>query len=235
MTIFDWNVSRDITIEKYNHIKEFSADIFIIQECLPSTFENFKSDWKYSFFHSDTLYEADKGGYGIAIFSNNCKINLTPVFNKSFRYVIPIEIEQLNIKFYLFAIWTKAIPIKYYKNVLEALVFPGYQNYISGEAVFVGDFNTPTTKENHKNYDSIISAGLIDCASKNDILKRTYSHSKDLLFYTADYCLATKKMLDNYIIKETILDFDLNINSKLKYNNMSDHVPLIIQIEPKGD
>ena len=40
-------------------------------------------------------------------------------------------------------------------------------------------------------------------------------------------------MLDAYKIEETILDFDLSIKSKLKYNNMSDHVPLIIQIEPK--
>ena len=233
MQIFDWNVYCDITEDKYAHIKTFNSDIYILNECLYSSFENIKSDWRYSLFYSDILYNEDKAGYGIAVLSNNCKINFTPEFNRNYRYVIPLEVIHNNCKFYLFAIWTKAVPIKYSQNIFEALNFPAYQEYFSEAAIFVGDFNTPTTKANSKEYENIIKHKLINCASEADILKPTYSHSKDILFYTADYCFATRKMLDQFTINETILDFDINIESKLKYLNFSDHVPLLINVQLK--
>ena len=231
MKIFNWNVYCDITKDKYAHIKTFNSDVYILDECLYSTFDNIKSDWKYSLFYSDTLYNEDKAGYGIAVLSNKYKINFTPVFNRNYRYVIPLEVTQDNCKFYLFAIWTKAIPIKYSQNIFEALNFPPYQEYISEAAIFVGDFNTPTTKANSKDYEKLVKHKIINCASSTDIFKPTYSHSKNIQFYTADYCFATKKMLEQFIVNETILDFDINIESKLKYQNLSDHVPLLIDIQ----
>lgn len=231
MKIFNWNVYCDITEEKYAHLKTFNSDIYILDECLYSSFDKIKSDWNYSLFYSDTLYKEDKAGYGIAILSNNFKINFTPVFNRNYRYIIPLEITQDDYKFYLFVVWTKAVPLKYSQNVLEALCFPAYQEYLSDGAIFLGDFNTPTTKDNTKYYDNIVKRGLTNCASKIDILKPTYSHSKDIQFYTADYCFATKSLLKYFSIKETILDFDINIESKLKYRNLSDHVPLLIDIQ----
>lgn len=231
MKIFNWNVYCNITEDKYAHIKTFNSDIYILDECLYSTFDNIKSDWKYSLFYNDTLYNEDKAGYGIAVLSNNCKINFTPVFNRNYRYVIPLEVTQDNCKFYLFAVWTKAVPIKYSQNILEALEFPGYQQHLSEGAIFLGDFNTPTTKDNTKDYEKIVKRGLINCASKIDILKPTYSHSKNIQFYTADYCFATKSMLEHFTVSETILNFDINEKSKLKYQKLSDHVPLLIDIQ----
>lgn len=231
MKIFNWNVYCDITEEKYAHIKTFNSDIYILDECLYSTFDNIKSDWKYSLFYSDTLYKDDKAGYGIAVLSNSCEIKFTSIFNRNYRYIIPLEIRQNNFKFYLFAVWTKDTPIKYSQNILEALAFPSYKEYLLEGAIFLGDFNIPTTKDNTKDYEKILKRGLINCASKIDILKPTYSHSKDIQFYTADYCFATKSMLEHFTIDEKILDFDKNIKSKLKYQKLSDHVPLLIDIQ----
>ena len=231
MKIFDWNVYCDITEEKYSHLKTFNADIYILDECLHSTFEVIKSDWKYALFYSDTLYIDDKAGYGIAILSNSCEINFTSSFNRNYRYIIPLEVRQNNYNFYLFAVWTKAVPIKYSQNIIEAIDFPGYQQYVSGEALFIGDFNTAATKNNSKDYEKLVQKDLIDCATKSDILKPTYSHSRDIQFYTADYCFATKKMLEHYTVNEKILDFDESIKSKLKYQNLSDHTPLLIDIQ----
>ena len=231
MKIFDWNVYCDITEEKYSHLKTFNADIYILDECSNSTFEDIKSDWKYSLFYSDTLYKEDNAGYGIAILSNSCEINFTPVFNRNYRYIIPLEVRQKEFQFYLFAVWTKAVPIKYSQNIFEALGFSGYKQYISDSALFIGDFNTPATKSNSKDYEKLVKQSLIDCAAKSDILKPTYSHSKDIQFYTADYCFATRKMLEHYSVNEKILDFDESIKSKLKYQNLSDHTPLLIDIQ----
>ncbi len=229
MKILDWNVSSDITDEKYEIIKSFNADMCVLQECLPTTFEKYKSEWKHAFFYSDTINDKDSSGYGIAIFTNNCEIEFTPNFNRNFRYVIPLEVRKDNASlFYLFAVWTKSLPEKHYQNVIKALDFEGYKDYLSGPALFVGDFNTPTTKENDKAYQSIISKGLSNCATSRDEYKGTYSHSKEENYFTADYCLATKKMKEHFGISVIIHDFDKEKITKLKYQGLSDHVPLEI-------
>ena len=237
MKILDWNVYCDITEEKYKVIESFNADICILQECLPLTFEKYKTKWKHSFFYSDTIYEKDNAGYGIAIFSNNYDIRFSQNFNRNFRYVIPLEVRKDNaFLFYLFAVWTKSLPEKHYQNVIKALDFEGYKDYLSGPALFVGDFNTPTTKENDKAYQSIISKGLFNCAAPDDEYSATYSHKKEDDFYTADYCMASKKMKEDFGIKVKHKKFAKDNTTKLKYKGMagkeplSDHVPLEIEI-----
>ena len=234
MKILDWNVCRDMTEEKKRHLEKlqskFVADILILQECKPEGFDLLKNDWKYSLMYSDTLYE-HKEAFGVAIFSNEYEIRFTQNFNRNFRYVIPLEVWKDNkFQFYLFAVWTKSKPINLYKNFLEALEFEGYKDYISEPALFIGDFNTPTTQENDKAYKTIISKGLINCATPGEEYKETYSHKTEDDFYTADYCFASEKMAKDNKIKVTIHDFDKTISTKLKYQNLSDHVPLEITI-----
>lgn len=231
MKILDWNVYCDITEEKYRVIEGFNADICILQECLPLTFEKYKTKWKHSFFYSDTIYEKDNAGYGIAIFSNNYEIRFTQNFNRNFRYVIPQEVRKDNaFLFYLFTVWTKSLPEKHYQNVIKALDFEGYKDYLSGPALFVGDFNTPTTKENDKAYQSIISKGLLNCVAPGSEFTKTYSHSKEENYFTADYCLATPEMRICFGIEVTIHKFTEDNTTKLKYKQLSDHVPLEIDI-----
>ena len=241
MKILDWNVSSKITDEKYKLIEDFKADMCILQECLPSNFEKYKSKWEHAFFYSDTIYAKDPSGHGIAIFSNDCEIRFTPTFNRNFRYVIPLEIWKDNtFLFYLFAVWTKSVPVKLSQNFIKALDFEGYKDYISGPAIFVGDFNTPTTEKNDKDYKTIISKGLRNCADKKEEYKPTYSHLTEIDFYTADYCFASEEMKKGFDINVTIHEFDKNDNTtKMKYKRMpgniplSDHVPLEIEISKK--
>ncbi len=234
MKILDWNVYRDISDDKDSKIKEildFKADICILQECLPSSFEKYKSKWEHAFFYSDTIYDKDSSGYGIAVFANNYEIRFTQNFNRNFRYVIPLEICKDNKRlFYLFAVWTKSLPLKLSQNFIKALDFEGYKEYISDLAIFVGDFNTPTTKENDKDYKTIISKGVINCADPDDEYAATYSHTKEEFYFTADYCLATEEMKKEFGIKITYSKFDKDNLTKLKYKNLSDHVPLEIEI-----
>ena len=232
--IISWNLHYDLTDEKKQHIKElqtqYEPDILILQECTPKGFDLLKNEWKYSVIYADTLYE-NKANYGVAVFSNSYELRFTENFNRNFRYVLPFEIwKEKEIQFYLFAVWTKKEPIAYSKNVLDALNFEGYKNYVSDKAVFIGDFNIPATKEKRGEYDLFAEAGLIDCADSGDILKPTYSHLETVSYYTADYCFATSKMKETFKIAETILDLDDSISVKDKYIGLSDHVPLVIEI-----
>lgn len=235
MKILSWNIHNDVTEAKKKHLEELKKeeqfDLLILQECTPKGFDLLKNDWKHSIIYADTLYE-HKINYGIALFSNDYELRFTENFNRNFRYVLPFEVWKDNeFLFYLFAVWTKKEPVSYSKNVLEALQFEGYQKYIKDKALFIGDFNTPTTKEKITEYESIIKAGLIDCVAPKDVLKPTYSHTKEVNYFTADYCFETKRMNDSFKIQETILDMDDSIAGKDKYKELSDHVPLIVIIE----
>lgn len=234
MKILSWNVHFDLKKEQIPHIDSFNADIIILQEVTPKGFDLLKDKYKNSFHYADTLYE-NNANYGIAIFSDNYDIKFTDNFNRNFRYVVPLEIHKPNSEdsflFYLFAVWTKKLPINYTQNIIQACDFDGYQKYIADKAIFIGDFNTPDTKQQHSKYDAIIAKGLIDCADDKDILKPTYSHSTGVDYFSADYCLATPKMKDSFTIKETIFDLDDSIDIKDKYLRLSDHVPLLVEIE----
>ena len=235
MKIISWNVHNDVTDAKKKHLEELKRqeqfDILVLQECTPKGFDLLKNDWKHSILYADTLYE-HKINYGIALFSNDYELRFTEHFNRNFRYVLPFEVWKADtFLFFLFAVWTKKEPISYSKNVLEALRFEGYQKYISDKALFIGDFNTPATREKENEYKALIRAGLIDCASPEDVLRETYSHTKEVNYFTADYCFATEQMKYSFNVWEKILDLDDCIAGKDKYKGLSDHVPVIVEVE----
>lgn len=130
MKILSWNVHNDVTDAKKKHLEELKLqekfDLLILQECTPKGFDLLKNDWKHSILYADTLYE-HKINYGIALFSNDYELRFTENFNRNFRYILPFEVWKNNeFLFYLFAVWTKTIPVSYSKNVLKALQFEGY-------------------------------------------------------------------------------------------------------------
>ena len=137
--------------------------------------------------------------------------------------------------FYLFAVWTKSKPILYSLNVIKALEFPGYNKYVADKAIFIGDFNTPSKKDKHIEYDNLVQRGLVDCAGKDCILKPTYSHSSTNNYYTADYCFATKKMIENFVIRETVFNLNDTIKGKDKYEGLSDHCPILVEIKRQNN
>ena len=231
MKIICWNVHFDINKEKYSHIANKECDILILLECTHKSFELVKEEWEYSLWYNDTLYE-NKSDYGIAVFSKKYKFDFTESFNRKLRYVIPLKIfDKKEFLFYLFAVWTKSKPILYSLNVIKALEFPEYNKYVSDKAIFIGDFNTPTKKDKHVEYDNLIKKGLVDCAGEDCILKPTYSHSSTNNYYTADYCFATKKMVESFEIRETIFDLNDAIEGKDKYGGLSDHCPILVEIK----
>lgn len=231
MDITCWNVHCDINQEKYTHIMKENCDILILLECTHRGFESIKKDWEYCLWYNDTLYE-NTSDYGIAIFANKYRLFFTDIFNRNLRFVIPLKVfDDKTFLFYLFAVWTKAEPIHYSLNVLQAIKLPEYQEYVSDKALFIGDFNTNVNSKKRNEYDALINAGLIDCLPEDKILPPTYSHTTDVNYFTADYCLATKAMKDSYKISEKVGKLDDSIPIKDKYERLSDHCPIFVNIK----
>ena len=230
MKITCWNVHYDVNEKKYSHITKTENDILILLECTHKSYNYLKDSWYYSLWYNDTLYE-NKSDYGIAIFSNKYRLDFTENFNRKFRYVIPLRvIDNKKNLFYLFTVWTKPTPVKYSLNIIKAFNYPGYKDYLEDKAILIGDFNTPTKPDKRQEYDNIIALNLFDCANSEDVLKRTYYQDERYKYFTADYCFATKKMLDFYKIKETIPELDESIKGKDKYLGLSDHCPIHIEV-----
>ena len=233
MQITCWNVHYDINVKKYEHIKKHPCDILILPECTHKSFDFIKADWEYCLWYNDTLYE-NKSDFGIAILSNKYRLDFTDNFNRNLRYVIPLKVSNdKEFLFYLFAIWTKKLPIAYSVNVLKALEFPGYQEYLSDKAIFIGDFNTNVKSGQTKTYDDLVKTGLIDCMDKEHQLTRTFYQNENYGFYTADYCFATQKMKDNYEILESLGEMKEEITGNDKYEGLSDHCPVFVEIKGK--
>ena len=231
MNIISWNVHFDVNEKKYSHIKEFPCDILILLECRHKSFEFLKDDWEYCIWYNDTLHE-NKSDYGIAVFSNKYRLDFTDNFNRNLRFVIPLKVyDDKDFLFYLFAVWTKSKPISYSVNVLKALEFPGYKEYISDKAIFIGDFNTPVNQNQTKTYDNLIQAGLIDCMGNEHKISRTFFQNDKYGFFTADYCFATQKMKDNYEICEKLGEMKESTIGNDKYEGLSDHCPVFVEIK----
>jgi len=232
MKIISWNVHNDITSnpEKYSHVFEMKPDILILLECSKNGYDSIKQDWKYKNWYNDDL-NGEFSELGVAIFSNTCKVQFTEKFNRKYRYVVPYKIENDQISFILFAVWTKTkSDYDYSINITEAIKDEMYSDYVSGNLVIIGDYNTGATDENSFWYNKIKETGMINVAEKDVEYKKTYYHRSNGKYYINDHCFISEKMKDTYKIELNILDLNKEIESNNKYEGYSDHCPLIVEI-----
>src|SRR5215469_11496507 len=99
MKIITWNSRFGFDNNKFHYINEYTADIYVIQECTYEDIENIKESKKYCKWYGDNI----DSKYGVGVFSDNYKIELLENLNPDFRFVIPFEISNKNNAFILFA------------------------------------------------------------------------------------------------------------------------------------
>lgn len=231
MKIISWNVHYDLTHKKYSHIMQKNPDILIILECEKNSFDFIKSDWHYYNWYNDDLNNEDSK-LGVAIFSNNYPIEFCKYFNRNYRYVIPYRLNILNRSLILFVVWTKTGALDYEENIIAALEDEIYKSYLESDCLFIGDFNTATTADNYTDYEKILERGLINTVFPEDIFKPTYFRSGK--YYTNDYCLVTEQMDKHFSVSTHILGLNESIDGVNKYEKLSDHCPIIVNIERKS-
>jgi hypothetical protein len=162
--------------------------------------------WKYKNWYNDDLNN-EESELGVAIFSNDYKIEFTNIFNRKCRYVIPYNVIG-PFDFTLFAVWTKKSPFYYDNNIIQALRSQEYSDLIKEKAIVIGDFNT-FVKENNDRLENLEKKldPFINCTKDKTATYYDSSHGYGI----DDFCFVSKNIM-------AIYDIDVDIQSQEKYN-----------------
>ncbi|MDR0312098.1 MAG: endonuclease/exonuclease/phosphatase family protein [Treponema sp.] len=234
MKIVSWNCRNGLNEIKAKKIYEaFSdADIFVIQECRRTDIDAFKCDWKFKNWYGDDQEYSD---LGIAVFSKEFKIGFSDEFNRKFRYVVPYIVSKGEKFLTLFAVWTKPVPQYYDKNVVQAIEYYKTKEFLKGNVIIIGDFNTgynENTKETEKYYSDLLE-NLKDF--KNSSLGKpeefitTFYHNRGNKEYLNDFCFVSENLFAG--VKFHVHNkWEVNDYGQKRWNG-SDHCPISLEFD----
>ena len=235
MKIISWNCQMAFR-KKYKEVLSFQPDLLVIPECENEDKLQFG---KLTPKPKDFFWYGDNPHKGIGIFSYaDYSFKLSPLFNPAFRYVIPLEVSGLK-EFTLIAVW--AMPNKqnhkqrYIGQVWSALQF--YKELLVNDTIIIGDFNgnqiwdkqsyTGNFSKTLHFLEELNFTSLYHSANKEQYGKETqatfYLYRNVEKPYHLDYCVAHKSIIQN--------GFNISIGTNDDWIKLSDHTPLIIEIE----
>ncbi|MFP3043764.1 endonuclease/exonuclease/phosphatase family protein [Treponema primitia] len=223
MRIVSWNCHYGFTSEKAKAISEYDADILVLQECTKADYDAQKAEWKYRNWYWDDLNN-ENSSLGVAIFSNEYKIEFTVNFDRNWRYVVPYHITGKDTDFVLMAVWTKSGYTNYHEPIYSVL--NSHQGTFETPVLLIGDFNTGRTVNDESWYNDLVTKlaakGLKDCGNKK---APTYFRYFDLdRPYQNDYCFASEGF-------GRIVSFEIGDPKEWIKPELSDHCPIIVDFE----
>lgn len=221
MKIISWNC-RGKFREKFKHILQTDADIYVIQECEnPKKYPNHFSD-----FHSNYIWYGESDSKGLGIFAkSDIKIENNNWQNHCLRHFLSVRI---NDDFDLLGVWACKPYIEEY-CIYQSIHIDKYNS----DTVIIGDFNSNAIwdKDHGKRNHSFAVAQLADIG-----LQSAYHHTNNekhgeesnntfYLYghkdknYHIDYCFLNPKRLKSF-----------SILSQEQWLDYSDHLPIQVLI-----
>ena len=241
MKFVSWNCKVGFNEKKAEYIKKYNADFYIIQECIEKDFSNINKYFKNHSFFCDNI----DSKYGVGLFSDKFEFIILPEHNVNFRYIVPYKIFNNEYEFVLFSIWTKDKDennkkIDYTEQTWKAINYDGYKKYLSNSIILVGDFNSNNFWE--KNYISN------KVHSHNNIIEKLHEYNIESVYHKYNNCIngnekdptllwqmniKNKFHIDYCFVSENYKIRSVNVGSLKEWeeNKLSDHCPLIIEIE----
>ena len=246
INIVSWNWQFDTNAKKYIEILKYSPQVLIIQECTKNDFDYIKTMWKYKNWYNDDLNN-EYSPLGVAIFSNDYKIEFTEIFNRKFRYIIPYYLSNEKYTFTLFLVWTKPEDdndTKYNKHLNNAIDFYHKNKMIDDHTIFIGDFNTFANKNNNnlreleEKFNNVSMINSTNSTENTEFKeKHTYYHGKnkhgDDNYGINDFCFISKyltRRFDIDIIINLHNEWDDKEDKKHHWKGLSDHCPISVNI-----
>ena len=231
MKIITWNCNGKFR-EKYRHIIEEDADIYVIQEC-ENPAESKSKDYK--FFAGDNYYwTGDVHFKGLGVFAkDNVALEKIEGLNEEFKNFIALKV---NDSFNLLAVWAMN---PYIETIHD--YFDGNQDLFDENLVMCGDFNSNVLFNNHhkvkdsqnsyKNHTNLNKKlndkGLfsvyhhLNDEEQGQETSFTHFHTRHLnRSYYIDYVYAKKDLIEKF----KILD-------GWKWISLSDHLPIAFEID----
>jgi len=237
MKIITWNCNMAFR-KKANLLLAYKPDILVIQEC--------ECIEKLSFTNCATkptniLWFGNNQHKGLAILSyGDLKLSVLDVHNKDFQTIVPIAVTGGESDFNLFAVWAfnPTDPDgRYIEQVWKAIHY--YNDLLSPKnTVLAGDFNSNTIWDrkrragNHSNVVKYLADRSIQSAY-HLYYQQTQGKEEHPTFYLyrhlnkpyhIDYCFVSENMAKRLSAVE--------VGDHTAWSAYSDHVPLIVTIEP---
>jgi exonuclease III len=234
MNIVSWNWHYDSNIEKYFEILKYNPQILTIQECKKQEFDCIKNKWVHKNWYNDDL-NREKSDLGVAIFSNEYKIEFTDIFNRKYRYFIPYVISKDKYQFILFSVWIKPVGNNYEKHLDDAIEYYRGKNLLDDNSIVIGDFNTFAKTENErlKSLEDKLNP-MINCTKDTPFYKAATYYDAKYGYGTDDFCFVSEDIKNKYKIDINIpAKWDEGKDKEHHWNGLSDHSPIIINIELK--
>jgi endonuclease/exonuclease/phosphatase family metal-dependent hydrolase len=241
MKIVTWNCKFGFNEQKYEFIKKYDADLYLIQECLKNDFDVLKNLEKYHSIYCDNI----DSKYGVGLFSDKFQFKLLDKHNPQFRYIVPYIVFDESKEFIVFLVWTKdkdenGKKIEYTEQIWKAINYDPYIKYFSGSVIIAGDFNSNNYWENeykakkvHSHNDIILKLkeygiesayhNYFNCNNGNENDPTLLWMMKKEQKFHIDYCFISK----NYKIKNV----EIGSISEWEESKLSDHCPIIVDIE----
>ena len=245
MKIETWNCHFGFDMKKVEYISKHDADLLLIQECTEDDLSKLNNFWENSLWYGDYI----DGKYGIGLFSNRYEITKIEKHKREYRYFVPYEIKTEDDNFILFSVWTKNCDLdkkkkEYTEQTYPALNDSDYFDLLNGSVILMGDFNSNNYFEKDYNRKKVPSHKDIINLLKRFNIKSCYhvfnncddGKEKDptLLWlnnseqkFHIDYCFASS----DFVIKNVTVG-SLEEWEKAK---LSDHCPMIVELEREGD
>lgn len=238
MRIIEWNCQGAFR-KKNDKIISLNPEILIVLEC--ENEERLKFG-KLTPKPNDFFWYGDSKNKGIGIFSySDYKFELLKAYNPKFRYVIPLKVTGNGENFLLFGIWTmdnKENPdARYIGQIWLAINY--YTDLLNNPTLLIGDFNSNQIwdyKDRVGNHTDVVeylqNRGISSVYHKQESVEHGqekvstfFMYRKREKPYHIDYCFASEKILKN--------NFELVLGKVDSWIELSDHVPLTIEISGK--
>jgi len=239
--IVSWNCHYGFDKNKPEAIKKYEADILVIPECREMDMEVHGYDRKHRDWYGDHKESKDRNGkvneekdLGIGVFWKD-GITLTRLLEgddtskkeNRFRYVVPYKVEGKFKQFTLVAVWTKAEPFYYDRNVVEAVKWYKPKGLFDINTIIIGDFNTFDKGDNMRldDLEKKLSP-MINYAKNTEFHKEpTYYSTRDG-FGIDDFCFVSENFDGKNIKFITHNKWDENNRW-----NGSDHCPISVEFD----
>ncbi|BBK77769.1 endonuclease/exonuclease/phosphatase family protein [Clostridium butyricum] len=224
MRIVTWNCNGGFR-NKFEYIKKYNADIYVIQECEnPLT----SDDNSYKEFAQNYMWVGYKNK-GLGIFGNqNIKLTNNNWDTYGLEWFISCTV---NDNFTLLGLWGSG---NYIEDIYVYLKI--HQRQLEGleKVVVCGDFNSNSIwdkKHKRRTHSAVVEdlekLNLYSCYHlKNDEVQGSetkptfYLYRKSNKGYHIDYCFCSKEHLK-----------DLQIGEFSKWIKLSDHMPLVVDVD----
>jgi len=260
MRIVSWNCHYGLTPEKVKAINVYGANILVIPECREmdmkeSGYDENHRDWYGDHKEVENLPEniqADRD-LGIGVFwTNELKIARKEEwdndlrYNSDFRYLVPYKVEGNFEPFTLITVWTKnksdaSDPLDYVQKAHAAIDQYKKIGLLNGRVVLIGDFNSNVIWDNYyqkgwKHSDlvkKLEEIGILNCSKFSEEDKYCtyhYNTNKGRKQVIDDYCFASKDLAITATYTPPKVDDWKDINKVKRWNGLSDHCPIIVDI-----